>query len=221
MLRLCQKEKKKSQQNTIQPDYNELFPSSSSGGGGYGNGASFSSSKQYDGFGSQPYYPAPPGGGVSLNTAVAKANEAANKAKGWLSSKLANWSESLNGQGGIDQRPGGGGFGIAPTVAASSSSSSMTTNSTNPGQSFNRHPPAPSGWGGGPVNATTGVPDLRKYSTQSDENSFWNDVAPEKNKKSTKAKKSKGKTTEDEFANSVNSLASQFGGQANIDDWLN
>ena len=195
------KSKKKGAKATMQPDYNELFPSASGsarGGGSngmYGNG--MSSSKQYDGFGSQPYYPAP-AQGVSLNTAVAKANEAANKAKGWLSGKLANWSDSLNGKG-IDQRPGG----------------ATTTNSANPGQSFQRHPPAPSGWGGGPINS--GQPDLRKYGNHQTDDRFWNDVAPEKVK--SKKKKSKSKKTEDGFADSVNGLADAFGGQANIDDW--
>ena len=193
------KSKKKGAKATMQPDYNELFPSASAGGGGssgmYGNG--MTSSKQYDGFGSQPYYPAP-AQGVSLNTAVAKANEAANKAKGWLSGKLANWSDSLNGKG-IDQRPGG----------------ATTTNSANPGQSFQRHPPAPSGWGGGPINS--GQPDLRKYGNHQTDDRFWNDVAPEKVK--SKKKKSKSKKTEDGFADSVNGLADAFGGQANIDDW--
>jgi hypothetical protein len=187
--------------STMQPDYNELFPSGgvgSGGGGVYGNGGMFSS-KQYDGFGSQPYYPAP-AHGVSLNTAVAKANEAANKAKGWLSGKLAGWSDSLNGHG-IDQRPGAG--------------AKTATNSANPGQSFQRHPPAPSGWGGGPINS--GQPDLRKYGNHQTDDRFWSDVAPEKVK--SKKKKSKSKKTEDEFANSVNGLADAFGGQANIDDW--
>jgi hypothetical protein len=190
--------KKGKKSSTVQPDYNELFPSGGGGGGGYGNG--MSSSKQYDGFGSQPYYPAP-AQGVSLNTAVAKANEAANKAKGWLSGKLAGWSDSLNGQQGIDQRPGSG--------------ATNTTNSANPGQSFQHHPPAPSGWGGGPINS--GQPDLRKYGNHQTDDRFWNDVAPEKVK--SKKKKSKSKKTEDEFANSVNGLADAFGGQANIDDW--
>ena len=138
-----------------------------------------SSSKQYDGFGSQPYYPAP-AQGVSLNTAVAKANEAANKAKGWLSGKLANWSDSLNGKG-IDQRPGG----------ATIRRIARTRDSR-----FSATPRAEPGWGGGPINS--GQPDLRKYGNHQTDDRFWNDVAPEKVK--SKKKKSKSKKTEDEFA---------------------
>ena len=184
----------------MQPDYNELFPSASAsavGGGSngmYGNG--MTSSKQYDGFGSQPYYPAP-AQGVSLNTAVAKANEAANKAKGWLSGKLANWSDSLNGKG-IDQRPSG----------------ATTTNSANPGQSFQRHPRAVRLGRWSHQLWTTRLAKIWESSNRRPilERRCAREGQVEK-------KKSKSKKTEDGFADSVNGLADAFGGQANIDDW--